>query len=118
MIIKQTVMNVSDNSGAKLVRCIGMGSRRKSGVGMIVKVSVIKAEPNGTVKKGDVYDAVIVTTKAKVNKSDGVLVSYSSNSVVLLNQKKESIGTRISGAVDRSCRVIDQNITSRAEEVH
>ena len=118
MISKLTVLNVADNSGAKKVRCIGMGSRKKSRVGHIIKVSVIDAVPNSQVKRGDVYDAVVVSTKSNVNKKNGAWVSYSSNSAVLLNQKLQSIGTRINAPVDKICKDVDSLITSRAEEVY
>jgi len=117
-IYKMTVLGVSDNSGAKKVRCIGMKSKKTSVVGDIIKVSVIKAEPNSQVKKGDVYDAVIVSTRSAINKKNGAWLRYSTNSVVLLNQKLQSIGTRVLGPVDKSCRSVDPLITSRAEEVY
>ncbi len=119
MIQKQTVLNVADNSGAKKVRCIGMGSRNGGAtIGMIIKVSVIKAEANSNVKSGTVHDAVIVRVKSFVSRGDGLMLSSSDNAAVLIDAKKQMIGTRVIGSVARECKEIDTSIVSRAQEVH
>ena len=70
MIQMQSYLDVADNSGAKEVMCIkvlGGSKRRYAGIGDIIKVSVKDAIPRGKVKKGDVYDAVVVRYAARVN---------------------------------------------------
>ncbi len=107
MIQMQTVLDVADNSGAKRVQCIkvlGGSHRRYAGVGDIIKVSVKDAIPRGKVKKGDVYDAVVVRTAKGVRRSDGSLIRFDRNAAVLLNKQAQPIGTRIFGPVTRELR--------------
>src|SRR5207237_4227753 len=100
-------LDVADNSGAKEVMCIkvlGGSKRRYAGIGDIIKVSVKDAIPRGKVKKGDVYDAVVVRTRKGVRRPDGSLIRFDGNAAVLLNNKLEPIGTRIFGPVTRELR--------------
>jgi len=107
MIQMQTSLNVADNSGAKRIVCIkvlGGSHRRYAGVGDIIKVTVKDAIPRGKVKKGDVYNAVVVRTKQGVRRQDGSLIRFDGNAAVLLNNQLQPIGTRIFGPVTRELR--------------
>ena len=77
MIQMQTVLDAADNSGARRVQCIkvlGGSHRRYAGIGDIIKVSIKEAIPRGKVKKGEVYNAVVVRTRKGVRRSDGSLM--------------------------------------------
>ena len=107
MIQMQTTLAAADNSGAKELMCIkvlGGSKRRYAGIGDIIKVSIRDAIPRGKVKKGEVYDAVVVRTKKGVRRADGSLIRFDGNAAVLLNNKLEPIGTRIFGPVVRELR--------------
>ncbi|MCC2644449.1 MAG: ribosomal protein [Burkholderiales bacterium] len=107
MIQMQTVLEVADNTGARKIMCIkvlGGSKRRYASVGDIIKVSIKDAAPRGRVKKGDVYNAVVVRTAKGVRRADGSLVKFDTNAAVLLNAKLEPIGTRIFGPVTRELR--------------
>ena len=107
MIQMQSTLSVADNSGAKKVMCIkvlGGSKRRYAGIGDVIKVSVKEALPRGKVKKGDVYNAVVVRTRKGVRRSDGSLIRFDGNAAVMLNAKHEPIGTRIFGPVTRELR--------------
>ena len=107
MIQMQTVLDVADNSGAKRVQCIkvlGGSKRRYAGIGDVIKVAIKEAAPRGKVKKGDVYNAVVVRTASGVRRPDGSLIKFDGNAAVILNNKKEPIGTRIFGPVTRELR--------------
>ena len=107
MIQMQTMLNIADNSGAKRVQCIkvlGGSHRRYAGIGDVIKVSVKDAIPRGKVKKGDVYNAVVVRTKKGVRRPDGSLIRFDGNAAVLLNNQLQPIGTRIFGPVTRELR--------------
>ncbi|BBP42719.1 50S ribosomal protein L14 [Thiosulfativibrio zosterae] len=107
MIQMQTVLDVADNSGAKRVQCIkvlGGSKRRYAGIGDVIKVAIKEAAPRGKVKKGDVYNAVVVRTAKGVRRPDGSLIKFDGNAAVILNNKKEPIGTRIFGPVTRELR--------------
>ena len=107
MIQMLTVLDVADNTGALSVMCIkvlGGSKRRYASVGDIIKVSIKDAAPRGRVKKGDVYNAVVVRTAKGVRRPDGSLVRFDGNAAVLLNNKLEPIGTRIFGPVTRELR--------------
>lgn len=107
MIQMQSRLSVADNSGARELQCIkvlGGSHRRYAGVGDIIKVSIKEALPRGRVKKGDVYNALIVRTKKGVRRSDGSILRFDSNAAVLLNNKLEPIGTRVFGPIARELR--------------
>ena len=107
MIQMQTVLDAADNSGARQLRCIkvlGGSHRRYARVGDVIKVSVKDAIPRGKVKKGEVYNAVVVRTRQGVRRPDGSLIRFDSNAAVLLTGKHEPIGTRIFGPVTRELR--------------
>lgn len=107
MIQMQTMLMAADNSGARQVQCIkvlGGSHRRYANIGDVIKVSVKEAIPRGKVKKGEVYNAVVVRTRKGVRRPDGSVVRFDSNAAVLLNNKLEPIGTRIFGPVTRELR--------------
>jgi large subunit ribosomal protein L14 len=107
MIQMQTTLAAAYNSGAKELMCIkvlGGSKRRYAQIGDVIKVSVREAIPRGKVKKGEVYDAVVVRTKKGVRRADGSLIRFDGNAAVLLNNKLEPIGTRIFGPVTRELR--------------
>jgi large subunit ribosomal protein L14 len=107
MIQMQTSLDVADNSGAKKVMCIkvlGGSHRRYAGIGDIIKVSVKDAIPRGRVKKGEVYNALVVRTRKGVRRSDGSVIRFDGNAAVILNNQLQPIGTRIFGPVTRELR--------------
>lgn len=121
MIQTETVLNAADNSGARRLMCVKVlgGSRRRyAGVGDIIKVSVKEAIPKGKVKKGELYNAVVVRTRKGVRRSDGSVIRFDSNAAVLLNNQFQPIGTRIFGPVTRELRTERfMKIVSLAPEV-
>ena len=107
MIQMQTNLGVADNSGAKRVQCIkvlGGSHRRYAGIGDVIKVTVKDAIPRGKVKKGDVFNAVVVRTRKGVRRPDGSLIRFDGNAAVLLNNQLQPMGTRIFGPVTRELR--------------
>jgi large subunit ribosomal protein L14 len=107
MIQSLTVLEVADNSGAKVVQCIKVlgGSRRRyAGLGDIIVVSVKEALPGSKVKKGDTARAVIVRTKREYRRPDGSYIKFDKNSAVLITPQLEPVGTRIFGPVARELR--------------
>jgi large subunit ribosomal protein L14 len=121
MIQMRTLLNAADNSGARTLQCIkvlGGTRRRYATVGDVIKVSVKDAIPRGKVKKGEVYDAVVVRTRFGVRRPDGSLIKFDGNAAVLLTNKLEPIGTRIFGPVTRELRNAQfMKIISLAPEV-
>ncbi len=107
MIQMQSLLEAADNSGARRLMCIKVlgGSRRRSaGIGDIIRVTVKEAIPRGKVKKGEIYNAVVVRTRKGVRRPDGSLVRFDRNAAVLLNNQLQPIGTRIFGPVTRELR--------------
>jgi large subunit ribosomal protein L14 len=121
MIQMQTNLDVADNSGAKKVMCIkvlGGSHRRYAGIGDIIKVSIKDASPRGRVKKGDVYNALVVRTCKGVRRTDGSVIRFDGNAAVILNNNLQPLGTRIFGPVTRELRGERfMKIISRAPEV-
>jgi large subunit ribosomal protein L14 len=121
MIQSFTRLTVADNSGAKEIMCIkvlGGSKRRYASVGDIIVASVKKALPNGKVKKGKVVKAVVVRTKKELQRENGSLIRFDDNAAVIIDDKKEPIGTRIFGPVSRETRYAGfMKIVSLAPEV-
>ncbi|MBE7561966.1 50S ribosomal protein L14 [Acidithiobacillus thiooxidans] len=121
MIQMQTRLSVADNSGAREVMCIkvlGGSHRRYADIGDVIKVSIKDAVPRGKVKKGDVYNALVVRTRKGVRREDGSLIRFDTNAAVLLNNQLQPIGTRIFGPVTRELRGANfMKIISLAPEV-
>lgn len=107
MIQMQTLLDVADNSGAKVARCIKVlgGTRRRfAGVGDVIVVSIQKAIPGSQVKPGDVVRGVIVRCRQPTRRSDGSYVRFDHNAIVLIDNDGNPRGTRIFGAVARELR--------------
>ncbi|MBX3616441.1 50S ribosomal protein L14 [Nitrosomonas sp.] len=121
MIQMQSKLRVADNTGARSLMCIkvlGGSKRQYAYIGDIIKVSVKDAAPRGRVKKGEVYNAIVVRTTKGVRRIDGSLLKFDDNAAVLLNNKLEPIGTRIFGPVTRELRNAKfMKIVSLAPEV-
>lgn len=117
MIQMQSMLDVADNSGARRVMCIKVLKSEYAYIGDVIKVTVKEAIPRGKVKKGDVLFALIVRTRSGVHRSDGSVVRFDGNAVVLLNNQKQPIGTRVFGPVTRELRDLYMRIISLAPEV-
>ena len=121
MIQQETYLKVADNTGAKeikTIRVLGGSKRRFGNIGDVIVASVRKAQPGGTVKKGEVVKAVIVRTSRGVRRADGSYVRFDDNAAVLIKDDKNPRGTRIFGPVARELRDKDyMKILSLAPEV-
>lgn len=121
MIQSFSRLNVADNTGAKEIMCIkvlGGSKRRYASIGDVIVASVKKALPNGKVKKGQVIKAVVVRTRKEIQRENGSLIRFDDNAAVILDAKREPIGTRIFGPVGREVRYANfMKIVSLAPEV-
>ena len=117
----QTLLDVADNSGARRLMCVkvlGGSKRRYANIGDVIKVSVKEAIPRGKVKKGEVYNALVVRTRKGVRRADGSLIRFDGNAAVLLTNQLQPVGTRIFGPVTRELRAEQfMKIVSLAPEV-
>jgi large subunit ribosomal protein L14 len=107
MIQMQTVLDVADNSGAKVARCIkvlGATRKRTAGLGDVIVMSVQKTLPGSAVKSGSVVRGVIIRCKKATRRPDGSYVKFDKNAVVLIDGDGNPRGTRIFGAVARELR--------------
>ena len=121
MIQQQTLLKVADNTGAKELMCIrvlGGTGRRYGNIGDVIVCAVKKAQPDGTVKKGDVVKAVIVRSRKGIKSADGSYIKFDENAAVIITEDKNPRGTRIFGPVARELREKDYlKILSLAPEV-
>ncbi|MEM1061904.1 MAG: 50S ribosomal protein L14 [Planctomycetota bacterium] len=107
MIQMETELDVADNSGARVVKCVkvlGGTRKRTAGLGDVIVVSVQKSMAGSTVKKGTVMRAVIVRCKKGTRRDDGSYVRFDRNACVLVTNDGDPRGTRIFGAVARELR--------------
>ena len=121
MIQTQTYLKVADNTGAKELMCIrvlGGTRRRYANIGDVIVCAVKKAQPGGTVKKGDVVKAVVVRSSKGLRRQDGSYIRFDDNAAVIVKEDKNPVGTRIFGPVARELRDKDFiKILSLAPEV-
>jgi large subunit ribosomal protein L14 len=106
MLQIRSILDVADNTGAKRAAAIGVLSRnqRYARVGDIIKAHIKEAAPDGTVKKGEVVDAVVVRTRQVIRRNDGSYLRFDSNAIVLIDKELNPRGTRIFGPVARELR--------------
>jgi large subunit ribosomal protein L14 len=107
MIQEKSILKVADNSGAKTVRCFripGGSGKRYANIGDILIASVQAAEPRKATKKKDIVKAVVVRTRNNFRRKGGLYVRFDENAVVLINAKKEPVGTRIFGPIPRELK--------------
>lgn len=102
----RSIFDVADNSGARRAAMIGvLGSNQRYGfIGDVIKVHVKDATPDGTVKKSEVCNAVIVRSRKAIRRSDGSYLRFDSNAVVIIDKENNPRGTRIFGPVARELR--------------
>ena len=107
MIQMQTILEAADNPGAKNLMCVkvlGGSKKRYARVGDIIVASIKDCIPNSRVKSGDVVRAVVVRTKKEYRRPDGTYIKFDKNAAVVIDNKREPIGTRIFGPVARELR--------------
>ena len=106
MLQLRSRLNVADNSGAKKAWAIGVLGIRKdtASVGDVIKAHVREAAPDGNVKKGEVVNAVVVRTKSPIRRTDGSVLRFDSNAIVIIDPEGNPLGTRIFGPVARELR--------------
>ncbi len=122
MIQARSIVQIADNSGAKIGRIfkvLGSSKKMTAGIGELVVLSVQKAEPRKSVKKKDVLYAVVVRSRAPFRRKDGTYVRFDENAVVILDTtKKEPMAGRVIGPVPREVGEAGfQKIVSLAPEV-
>lgn len=121
MIQERAILKVADNSGAKTVRCfriLGGTRRRYAMTGDVIVASVQAAEPRKTVKKKDIVKALVVRTRNPLRRTDGSYVRFDENAVVLIDAKKEVIGTRVFGPMPRELKAKGfEKLMTMAEEI-
>lgn len=122
MIQPRSIVNIADNSGAKVGRVfkvLGGSKRRYAGIGDRVVISIQIAEPRKAVKKKDVVQAVVVRQTRPFRRKDGSYVRFDENAVVIIDKvKKEPKANRIFGPIPRELGEKGyQKIISLAPEV-
>jgi large subunit ribosomal protein L14 len=121
VIQPETRLRVADNTGAREILCIrvrGGSHRRYAGVGDVIVGTVKQATPHGSVRKGEVVNAVVVRTRKQFGREDGTYIAFDENAAVLIDPQNNPRGTRVFGPVARELR--DRNfmkIVSLAPEV-
>lgn len=119
MIQIRSIVDVADNTGARIASMIGVIGVPKSSaeVGDIITANIKEASPNGTVKKGEVVRAVVVRTKNAIARPDGSYLRFDRNAIVIIDKDMNPRGTRIFGPVARELERNFMKIISLAPEV-
>ena len=112
MIQIRSILDVADNTGAKLASFIGVLNRKGrhfAEIGDIITVNVKESAPEATIKKGEVAKAVIVRTRQPIRRSDGSILRFDRNAIVFIDTQLNPKGTRVFGPVARELR--EKNFT-------
>ncbi|OHA16743.1 MAG: 50S ribosomal protein L14 [Candidatus Taylorbacteria bacterium RIFCSPHIGHO2_02_FULL_45_28] len=122
MIQPRSIVNIADNSGAKIGRIfkvLGASHKRYAEIGEVVVLSVQKAEPRKTIKKKDVLHAVVVRQTKATRRKDGSYIRFDENAVVIIEKgKKEPVAGRIFGPIPREVGEAGfKTIASKAPEI-
>jgi large subunit ribosomal protein L14 len=121
VIQNESRLKVADNTGAReilVIRVKGGSRRRYAHVGDVITATVKQANPQGTVKKGEVVTAVVVRTKKAFGRDDGTYIAFDENAAVIIDAQGAPRGTRIFGPVARELRERNyMRIVSLAPEV-
>ncbi len=121
MIQQQTMVNVADNTGAKIGMCIrvlGASKRRYARIGDIIIIVIKDASPRGTVKNKTIERAVVVRTRQILRRKDGSTIKFDDNACVIIQKDGMPKGTRVFGPVARELRTLGyQKIISQAPDV-
>jgi len=121
MLYMKSILDVADNSGARKASLIGVlnsKGRLWAQVGDIVRVNIKESAPDAAIKKGQKTVGVIVRTKAPIRRTDGTILRFDSNALVLIDDAGNPKGTRVFGPVARELRNLEfMKIISLAPEV-
>ena len=120
MLQVRSILDVADNTGAKRAAAIGVLGKNQmyAGIGDVIKIHIKEAAPDGTVKKGEVCNAVVVRTRQAIRRNDGSYLRFDNNAVVIIDKENNPRGTRIFGPVARELRDLKfMKIISLAPEV-
>jgi large subunit ribosomal protein L14 len=121
LIQAETRIKVADNTGAREILCIrvkGGSHRRYAGVGDVIVGTVKSAAQQGSVRKGEIVQAVVVRTRKELGRKDGTYIAFDENAAVLIDAANNPRGTRIFGPVARELRERNyMKIVSLAPEV-
>ena len=120
MLQLRSILDVADNTGAKRAAMINVQGRNQTyaAVGEVIKCHIKEAAPDGTVKKGEVCDAVVVRTRQSIRRADGSSLRFDRNAIVIIDAERNPKGTRIFGPVARELRDLKfMKIISLAPEV-
>lgn len=102
------MLQVADNTGAKLLQCIhvhGGYKKRYGRIGDLLTCVVKEAQPHGVVKKSDIVHVVLVRSHKETRRPDGTYIRFDDNAGVIIDKKsKDPKGTRIFGPVARELR--------------
>ena len=120
MLQMESKVQVADNTGARVAKMIGViGKRtRQASVGDVITAHIRESTPTANVKKGEVVRGVVVRTAAPIRRSDGSVLRFDRNAIVIIDKDKNPRGTRIFGPVARELRELNfMKIVSLAPEV-
>ena len=121
MLYMKSLLNVADNSGVRKVSMIGVlnaKGRRWAQVGDVIRANVKEAAPDSPIKKGEKLKGVIVRTRFPIKRTDGTIVRFDTNAIVVIDDGGNPKGTRVFGPVARELRNLEfMKIISLAPEV-
>lgn len=110
MIFVSTILNVSDNSGARLAKCIHIYKRKKFGsIGDMILISVKTYNPKKKIKKGEMYLSIIIRVKRFISYNNSY-IKFDDNAIILLNKKLLPVGTRLFGVSLKKIRLINKKV--------
>lgn len=121
MVQSGTKLNVADNSGAKIIECIdilGYSKKYAGVIGDFISASVKEARKGGTVEKKEVVKALIVRQRQPMRRKNGTVIRFDDNAAIIVSENlKDLVGSRISGPIPDEIREMMPAITSIVSEI-
>jgi large subunit ribosomal protein L14 len=107
MIKFYTKLFINDNSGGKIAKCIkilGTSNKKTAKIGDIITVTIKKNDKNKKIHQGDIKKGIIVQRKQNEKHYSGLYLKNEINGLILINEQKNPIGTRIFGPLHLTLR--------------
>jgi len=120
MLQLRSILNVADNSGVLRIMVVSGGKKKKFTIGDVVACAVKKADPQSTIKEGEVVKALIIRARKEKRRSDGSYIRFDDNAAILIDPKdKTPKGTRILGPIAREIKELGyKKIASLAKGIY
>ena len=99
MIFKNTFLKLADNTGPKTVKCLNIKNKSIGFLSDIVTVVLKKRFLKKKKIKKNILNSLIVNTKYKTKRKNGVFIKFNSNKSLLINHQLIFLGSNVKAII-------------------